>query len=54
VVIVAAELRLEPCPPGVEERLRVGSEAEERALRRGRLLGVDGGQVESGELPVDA
>src|SRR6266849_7005478 len=53
MIIVAAELGLERRPPGVEERLRVGREAEERALRWGELLGVEGGEVEGGELAVE-
>src|SRR5947209_12188499 len=53
MVIVTAQGRLERRPPRVEARLRIGREAQERALRRGELLGPEGGQVEGGELPVD-
>src|SRR5215468_7255040 len=53
MVLVAAKFHLELSPPGVEELLRVGGEAEERALLRGELFRLDGGEVKGGEMTVD-
>src|SRR5262245_31081138 len=53
MVLVAAKFHLELSPPGVEEFLRVGGEAEERALLRGELFRLDAGRVKAGDVAVD-